>query len=80
MSNENTTDAYARVEPMSYPKFACLAARLSQRAANWAADTCMEYEWTMPEAKCVDRDMMDRFLKEMRGLLDHMDRSVKRYV
>jgi hypothetical protein len=67
---------YQGAKPLTNHAFAAYAARLAHKSAAWAADTLQ----TMPEyiLDPIRADVAARYLREMRGLLDHMEQQVKR--
>lgn len=74
----DTGDPYAHAPPLNHARFIAMADRLAQKSSAWAADTAQSIEWghdapTDP----IPREMMDRYLTEMRRGLDHMDKQVK---
>jgi hypothetical protein len=73
-TQKTIASAYANAPPLSLLGFAGFASRLAQKSSHWAADTIITAGRIEDP---VRRDMADRYLNEMRSLLDHIDRQVK---
>jgi hypothetical protein len=54
--------------------FAGYAARIAQKAASWSGDTVQVFSDCLGDD--ADRDPVMRFISDMRGLLDHIERQV----
>ena len=79
MSNpETTADPYENAPPLTHILFVTGAARLAQRSSSWAADAAMNISWGHDaEYGPIRRETVERYLKEMRELLEHIERQVK---
>lgn len=66
---------YRDVPPLTNYAFAAYAARIAHKSASWAADTLQ----TIPEdiLDPIRQSVAARYLNEMRGLLDHIEKQVK---